>query len=82
MPTVKSLEHPVAPASAQQSRSIDRTRRRFLLTLGVGGAGAVVATAGALPAAATAPIATAASDQDSAYRETVHVRDYYRTTRI
>ena len=79
----KSLEHPAAPGAAQRSRSTDPARRRFLFTLGVSGAGAAIATASALPAAATAQIATASStDEDSAYRETEHVRDYYRTTRI
>jgi len=81
MPNVKSLEHSGAPDAAQQSRSTDPARRRFLLALGVGGAGAAVATAGALPVAATVQ-ATAPTDQDAAYRESEHVRDYYRTTRI
>ena len=82
MPNAKSLEQPVAPAAAKKSRSADPVRRRFLFTLGVGGAGAVVATAGVLPAAATAPVAEVTNDRDSPYRETEHVRDYYRTTRI
>ncbi len=81
MSNAKSLEHPVAPAKAQPSRSTDPARRRFLLALGAGSAGAAVATAGALPAAATQQ-ATEPSDQDAAYRESEHVRDYYRTTRI
>ena len=81
MPNVKSLEHSSAPDAAQQSRSTDPARRRFLFALGVSGAGAAVAAAGALPAAA-ATEATAPTDQDAAYRESEHVRDYYRTTRI
>jgi len=81
MPKAKSLEHSVAPAATPKSRSADPARRRFLFALGVGGAGAAAATAGALPAAATAQ-ATAPTDQDAAYRESEHVRDYYRTTRI
>jgi len=81
MSNAKSLEHPVAPAKAQQTRSIDPARRRFLVALGAGGAGAAVATAGALPAAATVQ-ASEPTDQDAAYRESEHVRDYYRTTRI
>jgi hypothetical protein len=81
MPNVKSLEHSPAPDAAQQSRSTDHARRRFLFALGASGAGAAVAAAGALPAAATTQ-ATAPTDQDSAYRESEHVRDYYRTTRI
>ena len=82
MPNAKSLEHPVAPASAQKSRSTDPARRRFLFTLGAGSAGALAATTGVLPTAATAEVTGVSSDQDAPYRETEHVRDYYRTTRI
>ena len=81
MPNAKSLDQSVAPAKAPQTRTTDPARRRFLLALGAGGAGAAVATAGALPAAATAQ-ATEPTGQDAAYRESEHVRDYYRTTRI
>ena len=81
MPNAKSLDQPALPGKAPQTRSTDPARRRFLLALGAGGAGAAVATAGALPAAATPP-ATEPTDQDAAYRESEHVRDYYRTTRI
>ncbi len=73
---------PASPAPAHDPGSADLKRRRFLLTLGAGGAGAVAVAAGALPAAATAQTDAVATDQDSAYRETEHVRDYYRTTRI
>jgi hypothetical protein len=79
MPNAKSLEHSVAPESTQKSRT-DPTRRRFLFTLGVGGAGVAAAATGALPAAAAQEAAP--TDQDAAYRESEHVRDYYRTTRI
>ena len=82
MPTAKSLDHSNATAKSQPSRSTDAARRRFLLALGAGGAGAAVATAGALPAAAATVQATEPNDQDAAYRESEHVRDYYRTTRI
>jgi hypothetical protein len=81
MPKAKSLEHSVAPAATPKSRSTDPARRRFLLALGAGGAGAAAASAGALPVAATVQ-ATAPTDQDAVYRESEHVRDYYRTTRI
>jgi hypothetical protein len=78
MRNAKSHDHSAAPRSTQ--KSTDRARRRFLFTLGVGGAGTVAATSGALQAAA--PQASAAPSDDGAYRETEHVRDYYRTTRI
>jgi hypothetical protein len=51
------------------------------MTLGAGGAGAVTLAAVASPVAAAAP----GGDQnttDSGYRETEHVRDYYRTARL
>jgi hypothetical protein len=66
-----------------QSETTDLKRRRFLLTLGAGGAGAAVAAANVLPCAAAAPSAAVPSDEnDAAYRETDHVRDYYRTIKI
>jgi len=82
MSNAKTLDDQVAPASTQKIRSTDPVRRRFLFTLGAGSAGALAAAAGALPVAATAEVTGAASDQDAPYRETEHVRDYYRTTRI
>ena len=61
----------------------DLKRRRFLFTLGVSGAGAAVAVAGTLPGTAAAQVEGARStDGDSGYRETAHVRDYYRTAKI
>ena len=75
--------HPAAPVSAQDSRSTDLQRRRFLFALGVGGAGAAVVVVNVLPEAAGVEIATASPiDEDSRYRETAHVRDYYRTAKI
>ena len=59
--------------------STNPKRRRFLFTLGVGTAGAATAVA-ALPAAAAADAATAQSE--AGYRETAHVRDYYRTAKL
>ena len=62
------------------SRPADLRRRGFLLTVGTGG----VATA----AAALTPVTSAATETPDAegksqgYRETTHVRDYYRTTKI
>jgi hypothetical protein len=71
-----------ASDSARATPSPDFKRRRFLLALGAGGAGAAaVATQSiARPLAPT----TAQDDADSSqgYRETEHVRDYYATTRI
>ena len=69
-------------SAAPDSRVGDPRRRRFLFTLGAGGAGAAAAVAGALPAAAAPVTAAPAGDEDAAYRATEHVRDYYRTARI
>jgi hypothetical protein len=78
MRNAKSLEPSAASDPAQ--KSTDPARRRFLFTLGVSGAGAAAAASGALHAAASPQ--TAPSSDDGTYRESEHVRDYYRTTRI
>ena len=63
------------------SPSTDLKRRRFLFSLGAGGA-AAAATA-AMPGAGAAQVATTDSDDTgSGYRETQHVRDYYRTAKF
>jgi hypothetical protein len=73
-----------SPASqpTHATLSPDFKRRRFLLALGAGGAGAAVAATQSI-ARPMAPT-TAPGDVDSSqgYRETDHVRDYYATTRI
>ena len=72
-----------APIPTSNARPTDLKRRRFLFTLGASGAGAAVAVASTLPGAAAAQIAAAPSTgEDSGYRETAHVRDYYRTAKI
>jgi hypothetical protein len=77
----------VEPSAARQTPTVisptDNARRRFLFTLGAGGASALAATASVLPASASSDADAAPSvDEDSAYRESDHVRHYYRTTRI
>jgi len=66
-----------APGSTQPST--DTKRRRFLLALGAGSAGAAVA---AVPVANAVDVTSAAADESKGYRETEHVRDYYATTRL
>jgi hypothetical protein len=76
-------KRPAALTPAQEPRNADIERRRFLFALGVGGAGAAVAVVSALPETAGVEIAAASpNDEDSRYRETAHVRDYYRTAKI
>ena len=74
-------DRPAASVPAQDSPSTGLSRRRFLFTLGAGGAGAAVVASASGAVAATAATAQS-TDTDAAYRETVHVRDYYRTTKI
>jgi len=72
-----------SPGATPASPSTDLKRRRFLLSLSASGAGAAAAAVAAAPVAvAVVTQDTAASSDDAAYRETAHVRDYYRTTRI
>ena len=73
----------IAQVPTGNARPADLKRRRFLFTLGVSGAGAAVAVASTLPGTAAAQVESAPStDGDSGYRETAHVRDYYRTAKI
>jgi len=78
-------DHPAVPASPAASVSppaeTDSRRRRFLFSLGVGGAGVAAASIAAMPAVAADTEATD-NDADGRDQDTAHVRHYYRTTRI
>jgi len=78
MPT-RSTAAPVALSPS--SGSPYSKRRRFLFTLGVGSAGVAVGAAAPVSAVADVTVASPAVANDG-YRETAHVRDYYRTTKI
>jgi len=67
-----------APSTAAPALS----RRRFLVALSAGGAGAVAAAAAPALAASADPAAAQAEGASSGYQETEHVRDYYATTRL
>jgi len=73
-----------APASVptHAAKSPDLKRRRFLLAIGAGSAGAAAAATQTLAAPVLNPAAIAAPDTGQGYRETEHVLDYYATTRI
>jgi hypothetical protein len=73
-----------APASVPShvAKPADLKRRRFLLAMGAGSAGAAVAATQTLAAPLADPTAEVAADASQGYRETEHVRDYYATTRI
>ena len=63
------------------SGSPDSKRRRFLFTLGLGSAGAAMSAAASVSAVADVMAAPPAIAEDG-YRETAHVRDYYRTAKL
>jgi len=65
--------------SAPQAPSTNLKRRRFLLALGAGSAGAAAAAA---PIAAQAVDPAADPSASKGYRETEHVRDYYASARL
>jgi hypothetical protein len=70
------------PVTASPPSSANLQRRRFLFTLGAGGVSAAAVAATALPGTAAAVQSGAAATAESGYRETQHVRDYYRTARV
>ena len=83
MSTRSSSGNSPLPVTASPSSSADLTRRHFLFALGAGGVSAATVAVAALPGSAgaietQAPTGTA----DAGYRETEHVRDYYRTARV
>jgi hypothetical protein len=55
-------------------------RRKFLMTAGLGSAGAAALAIGGRKAAKVA--AAPAQDEASGYRETEHIRKYYKTTKV
>jgi len=74
--------NPVSPGN-KSSRNTNLQRRGFLLTLGVGGAGAAAVAVRTLSGGAIAPGKTGEPDADAAgYRETEHVRRYYQTAKV
>jgi len=83
---MRSVKHdnghnPAVPA-ANPSRHTDLKRRGFLLTLGVGGAGAAAMAARSLTAGSAAVDAAQAGADDGRYAATAHVQTYYRTAKV
>ena len=68
-------------ADSPSPRSPDSKRRRFLLTLGLGSAGVAVGAAASVSAVSEITTVEAAPSEDG-YRETAHVRHYYRTAKL
>jgi hypothetical protein len=83
MRTPSRSDRQVATTAVTSSPDTNLKRRRFLLGLGAGGAGAATVAIGAMPALATAePAADVSNQGGNGYRETEHVRDYYRTAKL
>jgi hypothetical protein len=71
---------PAVPAT-HPSRHTNLKRRSFLLTLGVGGAGAAAIAARSLTAGSVTAVA-AESAADGGYAATAHVQTYYKTAKV
>lgn len=83
MRTSSRSDRPVANSAGSIPSDTNLKRRRFLLGVGVGGAGVASAAIGALPGVATAsPTGVESDSGGNGYRETEHVRDYYRTAKL
>ncbi len=68
--------------SKPASPPADLRRRGFLLTIGASSAAAAAVALQPLSAAIPQDLPTPAPDAGQGYRDTQHVRDYYRTTKI
>jgi hypothetical protein len=83
MRTQSRSDGPATTDAASTSPSTNLKRRRFLFTLGASGAGVAATALAATPAAAvTAQAVAPAKDAGTGYRETEHVRDYYRSAKL
>ena len=81
--TAQPASGTASSVSSPRVSSTNRHRRRFLFALSAGGAGVAAATVAAAPAVTTAlPAGPEADSEAAGYRETEHVRHYYRTARL
>ena len=66
------------------SKSVEASRRGFFKTVAIGGAAAAATVATTLVGQRTAAPGTVAADDSTpaGYRETAHIRHYYRTTQV
>jgi hypothetical protein len=79
----KPTARPGTPASAgHSSRQTNLRRRGFLLTLGIGGAGAAAVALQSRTGGAIAPQGAIDADADGkGYQMTEHIRRYYQTAK-
>jgi hypothetical protein len=80
----RSAHTAASVAVPHSSGTPELKRRRFLFTLGLGGAamGAAASVSASVSTLADATVAPAEESPDGRYRETEHVRDYYRTAKL
>jgi hypothetical protein len=83
---MRQLKHedglePAVPASPP-SRPANLKRRGFLLTLGVGGAGAAAIAARSLSTGSVITDVAAGPSDDGGYAATTHVQTYYKTAKV
>ncbi len=72
-----------APVPATNpSRSTNLKRRGFLLTLGVGGAGAAAVAVRSLSGGAVVADSATTPADDGGYAATAHVQTYYKTAKV
>jgi len=76
-----NVQTPSVPAT-RPSRSTNLKRRGFLLTLGVGGAGAAAVAVRSLSAGSVAVDSAVSASDDGSYAATAHVKTYYRTAKV
>lgn len=76
-----SVQNSSVPAT-HPSRSTNLKRRGFLLTLGVGGAGAAAVAARSLAAGSVAADPALSASDDGSYVATAHVKTYYETAKV
>lgn len=63
-------------------RTTNLKRRNFLVTVGLGGAGATAAYLTGTTSEQPPPTGQGKDGKGSGYRVTAHVQNYYRTTRV
>jgi hypothetical protein len=73
--------NPAVPAT-NPPRNTNLKRRSFLLTLGVGGAGAAAIAARSLSGGSVTATAADSPADDGGYAATAHVQTYYKTTKV